>query len=55
MRELKIVCDKCGKEIIGEDFFVLKIDHIIEGRGSFSMDICEDCRKVIKKFLKGDK
>lgn len=50
--ETKYFCDRCGKKIeyaFSYGYFV----SAYEGRQE--MDLCKDCRKSFKKWLKGDK
>lgn len=66
MKQTKIICDRCGKEIantgmVKSDFEeclpVYEVSKVVKiGRGvkeCNTLDLCEDCREQLKKWLGG--
>jgi uncharacterized protein with PIN domain len=48
---VKVICDKCKKEISGID--ITKIEIIEQGIGSNSrtLDLCPECKKKLENFI----
>ena len=57
MRKMIYICDRCGKELEFGELVELKISKMLNRwmmRNS-KYELCGDCVKEIKQFLKGEK
>lgn len=52
MKEIKTVCDKCGKPVPDSGFREFRIQRSVNLNGIFKgVDLCPDCEKILRIWL----
>ena len=52
MKEIKTVCDKCGKSVPDSGFREFRIQRSVNLNGIFNgVDLCPNCEKILRIWL----